>query len=135
MKSLQAWNYISNVGLFEFLIIVAFFTILIRTLFYALDDDPKCAYCGQESKAAVESDVSAEEITTMMLRHIQTQKLTKKTSKGLLEYGNIISFQNILVYFVTRTMLPQNAEDRKRRRSHLKNNDMAAYKKEIMEIE
>jgi hypothetical protein len=32
-------------------------------------------------------------------------------------------------------MLPQNAEDRKRRRSHLKNKDMAAYKKEIMEIE
>lgn len=87
--------------------VAVFFTVLVRTLFYNVDDS-LCPYCGKEAKAAIEKEVNSDEIKTMMLRHIDSQKLTKKTSKGTLEKENIIALQNILVYFVTRTMLPHN---------------------------
>ena len=70
-------------------LIMVFFTVLVRFLFFAASDDI-CPHCGKENKINAEFEADAEEIKYMMMKQIDMQKCGKKNKKGLLDKDNIM---------------------------------------------
>ena len=59
----------------------------------------------------------------------------KKRVKGLLDKNALLSLQSIIIYFVTRTLLPKMNSERATRRKMLSNKDMVAYSNFILQKE
>ena len=59
----------------------------------------------------------------------------KKRVKGLLDKNALLSLQSIIIYFVTRTLLPRMNSERATRRKLLSNKDMVGYSNFILKKE